>query len=233
MNEQESYEKLIDYVERELVEGRLNIGDRLPAERELSSMLEISRGAIRIGLSALIAIGVVESKQGSGNYINGAFDHKLTQIMTMMYALDEMSQREIFGFRYAAEQEAILLATRTIDEEQKKQLTHHLTQLLSAEDPSVQTHHDQLIHQIIVEASNNRLVIARYMALNKILETIIRNVREKTSSMGKNMSDHLEAIHQQLVESICTNNYEKAKQALDDHYTLLLQTVDDETPMLY
>ncbi len=205
MNEQESYEKLIDYVERELVEGRLNIGDRLPAERELSSMLQISRGAIRIGLSALIAIGVVESKQGSGNYINGAFDHKLTQIMTMMYALDEMSQREIFGFRYAAEQEAILLAT----------------------------HHDQLIHQIIVEASNNRLVIARYMALNKILETIIRNVREKTSSMGKNMSDHLEAIHQQLVESICNNNYEKAKQALDDHYTLLLQTVDDETPMLY
>ncbi len=56
MNEQESYEKLIDYVERELVEGRLNIGDRLPAERELSSMLQIVEGQFESGFPLLLLL---------------------------------------------------------------------------------------------------------------------------------------------------------------------------------
>ena len=40
----------------------------------------------------------------------------------MMYVLDELSTREICGFRYAAELQAILLAPQNITEGQKKLL---------------------------------------------------------------------------------------------------------------
>ena len=59
MTRTEDYEKLIDYIEQQLFEGKLKVGDRLPAERELSMMLDISRGSVRIGLAVLVAIGVV------------------------------------------------------------------------------------------------------------------------------------------------------------------------------
>ena len=36
------YEKVIDYVEEQILSGRLRIGDRLPPERSLSVMLGIS-----------------------------------------------------------------------------------------------------------------------------------------------------------------------------------------------
>lgn len=226
MNHQDSYEKLIDYVEAELLAGRLHIGDRLPPERRLSETLEISRGAVRVGLAVLIAIGVIESVQGSGNYINGAFDHKLTQIMTMMFALDDMDQREVLGFRYAAEQEALILATHTANDEQKRLLYHHLEQLLSSEDPAEQTFHDQMLHQTIVEASGNRLVIAQYMALNKFLDTIIRDVRDRAGIMGAEHFERLQEAHHALVDGICTGSYAKAKIALDEHYSFLMDTLD-------
>ena len=37
------YEKAVDYVRRMISSGSLNVGDRLPTERELSLELDISR----------------------------------------------------------------------------------------------------------------------------------------------------------------------------------------------
>lgn len=228
MTRQEDYEKLIDYIEQQLFEGKLRIGDRLPAERELSAMLDISRGSVRIGLAVLVAIGVVDSKHGSGNYINGAYDHKLTQVMTMIYSLCNMNEREVVGFRYAAEQEAILLAHHSISQEQKDRLWHHLELLETATDPVEQTVHDQMIHRTIVEASNNRLVIAQYMALNKILNEVIHNVRATIAGMGKKEYDGLQSSHRDLVVNLCNDNYQGAKEALDDHFYYMMKVIEED-----
>ncbi len=228
MTRQEDYEKLIDYIEQQLFEGKLKIGDRLPAERELSAMLDISRGSVRIGLAVLVAIGVVDSKHGSGNYINGAYDYKLTQIMTMMYSLCDMDPREVVGFRYAAEQEAILLARHSISQEQKDRLWHHLEMLETATTPEEQTVHDQMIHRTIVEASNNRLVIAQYMALNKLLKEVIRNVREKIAGMGTAEYDGLQSSHRDLVVNLCNDNYQGTKDALDNHFYYMLKVIEED-----
>lgn len=228
MNGQEDYEKLIDYIEQQLYEGSLKVGDRLPAERELSTMLNISRGAVRIGLAVLVAIGIVDSRQGSGNYINGDYDYKLTQIMTMMYSLCEMTQLEMIGFRYAAEQEAILLAHHSISQTQKDQLRAHLEALENATDTKEQILHDQRIHQIIVEASNNRLIIARYTALNKMLYPLIQHIRESIAKMGQKEADGLQSMHRKLVENLCDNNYQGAKSALDGHFYFLRKVIEAE-----
>src|SRR5215207_6253003 len=47
----------------------LQPGDRLPPERELSKQLGISRPSLRAGLSSLISMGVLQSRQGAGTFI--------------------------------------------------------------------------------------------------------------------------------------------------------------------
>src|SRR4030095_16554231 len=49
--------------------GGLKPGDRLPPERELAKELGISRPSLRSGLSSLISMGVLKSRQGGGTYI--------------------------------------------------------------------------------------------------------------------------------------------------------------------
>ena len=58
-------EALADYVEG----AGLKAGCRLPAERELMAALGVGRSTIREVISQFQALGVVESRKGSGNYL--------------------------------------------------------------------------------------------------------------------------------------------------------------------
>jgi len=45
------------------------VGSKLPSEFELAEQMGVSRPSIREALSALQAVGLIESKPGSGNYV--------------------------------------------------------------------------------------------------------------------------------------------------------------------
>ena len=47
-------------------DGRLTVGDTLPAERELARMLDVGRAAVREAVRTLEAQGVVRSAVGAG-----------------------------------------------------------------------------------------------------------------------------------------------------------------------
>src|SRR4029450_7496411 len=56
---------LSDYVEP----AALRIGDRLPTERELMLALSVGRSTIREALGRFEALGVTETRKGSGTYL--------------------------------------------------------------------------------------------------------------------------------------------------------------------
>src|SRR4051812_4449413 len=56
---------LADYVER----AALEIGDRLPTERELMAALSVGRSTIREAIGRFEALGVTETRKGSGTYL--------------------------------------------------------------------------------------------------------------------------------------------------------------------
>ena len=50
-------------------EGKLKMGDRLPPERTLAEMFNVSRASVREAFSAMEIIGLIEVRQGEGSYI--------------------------------------------------------------------------------------------------------------------------------------------------------------------
>ncbi|MDQ6435272.1 FadR/GntR family transcriptional regulator [Mesorhizobium sp. LHD-90] len=56
---------LADYVDR----AALKAGDRLPTERELMAALSVGRSTIREALGRFEALGVTETRKGSGTYL--------------------------------------------------------------------------------------------------------------------------------------------------------------------
>ncbi|MET0246007.1 MAG: GntR family transcriptional regulator, partial [Sphingomonas sp.] len=63
------YQKLARRLFEDLVAGRYAIGDRLPAERELSVQHGVSRPAVREAMIALEVQGLIEVRIGSGAYV--------------------------------------------------------------------------------------------------------------------------------------------------------------------
>ena len=58
---EKAYEKVIDYIESNILDGHFEVGDKLPSERELSQMLSVSRNSVREGIRILEVIGVISS----------------------------------------------------------------------------------------------------------------------------------------------------------------------------
>ena len=72
-----AYEKIINYVEQQVMHGRYKKGDKLPSERELAALLGASRNSVREGLGILERMGAISSQQGAGNFISDNFEKTL------------------------------------------------------------------------------------------------------------------------------------------------------------
>lgn len=219
-------EKVIEYVELRILAGKLKVDDRLPAERELAQMLGVSRTAVREGIRLLEVMGIVESRQGSGNYIARHFDLTLEQVLTMMYALEEMSYEQIREFRYAVERQALVLAVQNADEESKKLLRKYLDGLLYGETEEEQSESDRMLHRCLVQMSGNRLVIANYLALNRIIDRFIGDVRKKIRDQSDEDFADFQQVHRKLAEAVIRGDLEAGKEALDEHFVYITRDID-------
>lgn len=70
IKKKEVLERLIQFVK----EQQFKRGDKLPPERELSVLLNVSRTTLREGLRMLEARGILISRRGSGIYLNRGAD---------------------------------------------------------------------------------------------------------------------------------------------------------------
>ena len=196
---EKAYEKVIDYIESNILDGHFEVGDKLPSERELSQMLSVSRNSVREGIRILEVIGVISSQHGIGNYIADHFDKTLFQ--------------------------AVVLAMDNISHEQIEKLKANLEVLENSADEEEQVMSDKMIHYTIVEASGNRLVMANYLALAKIMDNFIRETRSKIMT-NERKSMTFQGIHRHLVEAICNRDLELGKRALDEHFVYICKNMD-------
>ncbi|MEJ1157079.1 FadR/GntR family transcriptional regulator [Prosthecomicrobium sp. N25] len=60
---------LSEHLEREIREGRLVPGDRLPTEAALAASAGVSRTVVREAVASLKASGLVETRQGAGAFV--------------------------------------------------------------------------------------------------------------------------------------------------------------------
>ena len=60
---------VVEAIKAMILSGELRPSERLPAETDLAAMLGVSRGPLREGVSALAAMGVLDTRQGDGTYV--------------------------------------------------------------------------------------------------------------------------------------------------------------------
>lgn len=65
-----TFEQVALQIVRYIQEENISPGSRIPAERKLSELLEISRSSVREGLRVLELLGYLDSKQGGGTYVS-------------------------------------------------------------------------------------------------------------------------------------------------------------------
>ncbi len=82
------YLQVTELLIRDLAAGRLIDGEKLPPEREMAAQLGIAVGTLRKALAELQSRGMLDRRQGSGNYVRAISDPKSVYAMFRLELLE-------------------------------------------------------------------------------------------------------------------------------------------------
>lgn len=219
-NQQEkSYKKVIDYIKQQIKEGKLIVGGKLPAERELSNSLGISRNSVREAIRMMDIMGVITSQQGAGNYLTGNFENNLVESISMMFLLNQINYQQISQLRRGLEMQALMLAIDHITEDELGQLQQIIIQLehVTEENNIVL---DKQFHYNIALASRNLLIIDILQALSELMVQFITDLRREILSYPDSKIILYNA-HNDMLKSLILKDKNLAYEAINRHFGII------------
>lgn len=222
-----AYEKVIRYVQEQIVMGNIRQGQRLPPERELAELLQVGRNSVREALRTLSLMGFISSTQGSGNYVSCNFEKSMTESMHMLFLLNQIDYLEVSELRQAIETQAALLAVQRIRPEALERLRQIVAELRTGTDETRNSALDKELHYIIASASGNRLILQVLQALSGTIDRFISSMRGKIL-LQPDSRDELQRAHEALVDALCAHDGARAAQAMRAHFSLVDSTIQAE-----
>jgi GntR family transcriptional repressor for pyruvate dehydrogenase complex len=213
------YFKVIEYIKKQVENGQLLKGDKIPTERQLVELLGIGRNSIREALKILDIIGIIDRRQGDGSYIREEFDNWFSESMSIAFMLSDTSKKEIFEFRNMIEVEIATLAAQRITDEEIEELKICYNKLSENNDQHVSAKHDKVFHSLLAKASKNMIIMNAYNAMDYMLDQFIYNIRADVfKHEGKEL---LLDIHKNIYDAVINRNSKQAREAMKKHMDVI------------
>ena len=154
-----STQQVVSHVRSLIERGRLRPGDRLPAERDLAGLIGVSRPTVRAGLRALAAMGVVQSRHGSGTFIPDGPPVLAAEPLSFLAALHGFTRTDMYEARRILEVGGAGLAAERATPEHMATMAEEVANLFASLDqPQAFLVHDIRFHRAVAAASGNPIV---------------------------------------------------------------------------
>lgn len=218
--EEKAYARVIEKVKKMILSGELKPGEKLPPEREFAEKLEVSRNSVREAIRIMDMMGIVSSQQGSGNYVTCEFQKSITETMAMMFAMDQVNDKQISQVRYSLEVLAFTLALDRVREEELAKMEECVEKLDKNGDSKNNATLDKIIHYTLARASGNQLLIDILEACSGVFDILIEDMRYGILK-NENRKTELNECHRHLVDALREGDREKGLQALKWHFEMI------------
>lgn len=175
-------EQVFEQMQALLIDGTWAAGDKLPSENELSETFGVSRMTVRQAMQKLKALGLIETRTGSGSYVREVNpEDSLQDLIPLMY-IGGPSQNHVFQFREMIDSESVRIATSLADEKDLRKLSSIMEKMrraADADDAKAFSEYDLKFHMYIVRMTENPLMIKAYQILLHILTESMNSVIDK------------------------------------------------------
>lgn len=192
-------------------ERDLKPGDKLPNEFELADSLNVGRGTIREAVKLLVAKNHLEIRRGKGTFVT-ADSGKNEDPLGFEFVEDQVTlAEELYELRLRIEPWIASLAAKRITEDEKEELKLRCeaveNDILAGVD---HCDSDVAFHQYIAKCTHNSV-------LPEIIPIITYSVQLLTKDKNPKMLTRTIHTHKAVVDSICANDAEMAKQHMHEH----------------
>jgi GntR family transcriptional regulator, transcriptional repressor for pyruvate dehydrogenase complex len=216
-----TYELVLDRIEEQILTGELRVGDRLPPERDLATLLGVSRSAVREAIRALQAQGVLHSMVGngpeSGTIVSGSSGEALTRLLRLHVGLANFPIPDIVEARVMLERWSVKLAAANASPVDLERLGGLLAAM---EDPEVEradfNDYDTAFHVAVAEAGGSRLVTDLTSAVRGSLRYSLQAAFEKSPDWAS-VVEGLRAEHRAIYDRIASGDGTGAADLIETH----------------
>ena len=212
-----------EQIERLIVDGALPPGEVLPAERELSRRLHVSRPSLREALLKLEARGLLRAGRGGSLAVTDVAAPTITDPLVHLLLRHEKAARDVQDVRYGLEALAAWHAAQNATAADLRKLRRIFASMAPGRgrrDALVDAQADTEFHTAIADASKN-------VALAHIVHGIVNLVRTSSFRIRDllyQQSENIPILHEQhaaILDAIAARDPERARAAAQLHFSFI------------
>ena len=212
------YKDLARRLLAEMAAGKYPVGGRLPSERDLAALHDMSRPTVREAIIALEVQGIVEVRIGSGAYV-----------VRLPNESDDpgsgLSAFELTEARLLFESEAAALAATQATAGELEEIAGLVKQIARENrNPRGAERADREFHLAIARATRNSAILAAVTSLWDLRETSAEAALLHEKARSANIKPVVEE-HRRIVEALQSRNPEAARAAMRAHLAAVLDAL--------
>lgn len=218
------HDVVVQGIQGMILSGEIGQGDRLPVEPVLAERFSVSRGSLREGVRALVAMGILETRQGSGTTVTSLDPHLLLQPLVFWASLQEgKSSQDLHTVRRALEVESAgSAAIRRSD-----QHIQELEDLMSRSEPAISEKDHEAAMALDLQFHMSLARISGNPILTALLDSLSRPSLRVRMWRSIHLAGRLENTHHEhlaILHAVTSGDAVAARAAMHMHLT---QVTDD------
>ncbi|MCW5653807.1 FadR/GntR family transcriptional regulator [Hydrogenophaga sp.] len=198
---QRIYQEVASQLRRNISEGKLRPGDKLPPERDLAQMFGVSRNTMREALRALELSGLIELKLGSagGAFVLPGSSNAVVNGMRDLYFLGAITPEHLTAARISISSAVIRMACENMTDEDLAELERNVAmaeEMHKAGSFEERTKYHQAFHVLLAKATHNPILLATTEGIMEITRQFVKAIgptedQDYTLPSRKRLLNHL------------------------------------------
>jgi GntR family transcriptional repressor for pyruvate dehydrogenase complex len=213
-------------------EGKLELGSKLPSERELITQLCVSRSSLREAIRMLEATGVLLVRPGRGTWIRDDYRQPVTDAWLSWLPRHRKDVTELLEMRETLEVQAASLAAERGTADQLAAVEAAwagMQRAARAEDAEALVEADTSLHDAIAEACGNTILAQTLRSLGELVVDTRQAIMRIPGHLRRAVAEHgpiVRAIAARDAEGAANAMFKHVRSARDD---VALALSDDKT----
>jgi len=212
IKKESTLEVIVQQIKNQIKKGILKPGEKLPSERELASLLGVSRTSVREAIKALSFSGYLEVIQGKGTYIL-EIATQYDEIVNFFSEFSNYSLDYLMEARIMLEGEFARLAAVNASQEEIDVIERVFNEICNSKDTNTFFVKDLQFHLTIAKATHNPIM----NGLMKIIVEMLYKETQKIIEISEDTRENTIETTRDLVQAIKQRDAEKAKELMSKH----------------
>ena len=219
------YEEIVNQVKQLIIEGKLQPGDKLLSERELSEKFNVSRASVREALSALEMMGIIAIRPGEGSFVRQVSYEGMLGPLSFLLQVEISDITQVLEVRKILEVEVAGLAairanSQTLDEI-RRALDYMSEELRSG---GIGDRADDSFHLAVAQAADNPVLVKVMTTITDLMTNTFRASRQKLFLVD-NMAEVLHESHFSIYQAIEARDPKLSRERMKEHLLLVEENI--------